>query len=912
MKQLSIPGTNSKKHFQIRLDPGVYSIAERCGYSKAIFEGEDIKGSIEVELAKPENVKCIRIQLIGYISKSKSIGLSEVLKYVNNPENPGTFTKAMKMVSKDSDNNSPTKYDNLSILVDYDIIVWGKMKQDGESSKQRSNSLFNQFAKGIKATLSNNKEENYESRKEMINHKFIASRLDCERLELPFSFKLRHISNEQSTPLPSSYINSKCHIEYFLYATIHKPWPSRNSVRLMKLRVLQKIKTDIPSYIKPLEEKKIKELKFMKYIKKGLIEMNVKIPHKAFCHRDNIPIEVSVNHLGTSRTINGFAVGLYEECCYEDINTKKFVKSSFKLISERFYEYLIKPGESDVSTILNFPLVDGNCTVQKKYLKSNFSTTVPSNTGSDENIKEKNDEDDEDLEEEEEEAENDITRMLLKDVKIPVLSATIDEPSRWPVRVRHKLRVVAISNENINKIIRKMKEENNEDSNDNEPQNNDYEEYEEYKEIDSQVYIHVSPPTSPLSQPANSNNSLSSQNTNYLSSEQSINERRPSTAASSVSSSKDLITIQGLYSDSQKYNNENKKYGVILGQLSLSNDARSLPKSRKALDFEFDIVIATMTKTPRLFGKEFKLEEEIEDQYINAILRKTNSNSRIRIRNASVSSTSSKVSQKKDDEPDIKIHTRIRTNSSSNGSFSEMGNSQKEEINTRQRLSPIPSASVLPNSGVNKELPVAPIPTDDDNKNSLPQQVSDDNNNSLPQQAPDNNDNSLPQQTTGNDNNSLPQQASDSNINVLPQQPPTLPQQSSILQQPPILPQQPPVLPQQSSILQQPQVLPQQPSILQPQMLPQQPPVLPMGSTTSFYSTPGSYYNMQPQYLPQQLPYQQMFPGFPQFANPQEYYPSAPTIEEANAPPPPYEYSVDDKSDNNQYPKDEKKEKIKE
>jgi len=178
-------------------------------------------GNVEVELAKPENVKCIRIQLIGYISKSKSIGLSEVLKYVNNPENPGTFSKAMKMVSKDSDNNT-TKYDNLNILVDYDVIVWGKMKPDDDSSKQRSNSLFNQFTKGIKASLSNNKDENYESRKDMINHKFIAARLDCDRLELPFSFKLRHISNDQSTPLPSSYRNSKCHIEYFLYATIHR------------------------------------------------------------------------------------------------------------------------------------------------------------------------------------------------------------------------------------------------------------------------------------------------------------------------------------------------------------------------------------------------------------------------------------------------------------------------------------------------------------------------------------------------------------------------------------------------------------------------------------------------------------------------------------------------------------------
>jgi len=185
-------------------------------------------------------VKCIRLQLIGYVSKSKSIGISEVLKYINNPENPGgALPKAMKMLSidsytgsssnKNSDNNtSYSKYDNLNILVDYDVVIWGRMKvgdgNNDDTSKQRSNSIFNQFTKGIKSTLNSKdgKGENYESRKEIINRKFVASRLDNERLKLPFSFELCHISNTKSIPLPSSYKNAKCHIEYFLYATIHR------------------------------------------------------------------------------------------------------------------------------------------------------------------------------------------------------------------------------------------------------------------------------------------------------------------------------------------------------------------------------------------------------------------------------------------------------------------------------------------------------------------------------------------------------------------------------------------------------------------------------------------------------------------------------------------------------------------
>lgn len=434
----------------------------------------------------------------------------------------------------------------------------------------------------------------------------------------------------------------------------------------MKLRVLQKIKIDIPKYISPLEDKKVKELKFMKYIKKGVIEMAAKIPQKAYCHRENIPIEITVNHLGMNRTIIGFAVGLYEICLYEDNNTKKFVKYSFKLISERFYEYQIKPGEKNVFTVLNFPIIDGNCLIQKKFLKSNVypsaaSSLASSNAGSEEsvkNLKNTNDsitEDDLSMEEE----EKDITKIELKDVKIPFISPTIDEPSRWPIKVEHKLRIVAISNEYVKKVIQKIKgddkssneelssNENENENEDNKQANNDYE---EYIETDSQINIRVSPPSSPV--PASSNGSLTTQNNNYLNGDQSSSEgqRRLSSSAgntSTVITTKDLFNAQS--SENQKYINENKKYGIILGFLS-NGDNPVLPKAKKALDIAFDIVIGTMTRNARIFGKEFKLDEEIEDQYFNAILRKNHMNNKLKLVNNSNSNGSiSKASQKKEE-----------------------------------------------------------------------------------------------------------------------------------------------------------------------------------------------------------------------------------------------------------------------
>jgi len=450
-----------------------------------------------------------------------------------------------------------------------------------------------------------------------------------------------------------------------------------------------------------------------------------------------------------------------------------------------------------------------------------------SNSGSEESVKDDTAIEDEDLEVEE--SESDVTRILLKDVKIPTISATINDPSRWPIIVEHKLRVVAVTNdsENLNKILRKMKGDdkssvNSEDlsANENEPQNNDYE---EYVETDSQICIHVSPPTSPAATPVYSNGSLNSNG--FLESEQSINESRRGSAISTTgsaisttaSSTKELINAQN--NDNQKFMNENKKYGVIMGHLACG-EAPSISRNRKALDFEFDIVIGTMTKTPRLYGKEFKLEEEIEDQYFVAILRKNNMNGKLRVRTGSTSSNNTKFSQKKDDEPDIKIHTRVRTNSSSNDSVGSTTKEDTNKLNTRQRLSPIPSASTLPNSDVNKELPLPPSNANEKKK-----------------------------------------------ITSIPQIPPQLPPRNSST--PPSLSPQPPFSPQYS---------PQYPSQYAPQYAPQY--------ASQYASQYPSQYQQQ---YPSQPPYEQMFPSFPQCSNPQEYQPSAPTMEDMETPPPPYE-----------------------
>jgi hypothetical protein len=800
-------------------------------------------------------VKCIRLQLIGFITKSSRIDYRDVLKYVNNPENPGgalqKALKPMKALSIDSNpvssssnskkssdnvNTSSSKYDNISILVDYDVILWGKFKTSksniNNSNDESSSKNNTSFMGGLKSANKSLKDDNFGSRKDLINHKFAASRLGNEPMKLPFSFKLCHITDNSSFSLPSSYKNGKCQIEYFLYATIYRPWPNRNSIRVMNLRVLQKIKIDLPIYNSPQEQTKVKELKFMKYIKKGIIEMNVKIPQKAFCHRDNIPIEIKINHLGMNKSIIGFCVGLYEICSYEDTNNKKFVKYSFKLLSERFYEYQIEPGESNVFTVLNFPIIDGNCSIQKKFIKSDiFSSNSSSLSGSEENMKKrkesiKNNDDsimeDDELSEEEKE-EKDITRILLKDAKIPYISATINDPSRWPIKVEHKLRVVAITNEYIKKIINKIKgddkngNDENEKENENEPANNDYE---EYVETDSQANIKISPPASP--NPDLSNSSLAIQSNGYLNSDQQNESRRMSFMGSnSNNTTKDLLNIQN--AENQKFINENKKYGVILGHLS-NGDTPTLSKSKKALDIEFDIVIGTMTRVARLYGKEFKLQEEIEDQYYNAIIRKNNINNKLKLVNTTISSgsMSNKIAQKKED-----THTRARTNSSNNSLSVAAANNLNEENITHAKLSPILSAA-----SINKDLPLPPTKnTKDETKK----------------------------------------------VSVLPQQPPELPPRNNTdMASSSSTPLYPAV---QSDYQYQASQSVYQYPVSQPgyqYQIPQ--PGYQYQTSQSGYQ----YQAIQPEY--------QYFPNMQQYSNPEEFIPSAPTFEDINTPPPPYEY----------------------
>ncbi|OUM63512.1 hypothetical protein PIROE2DRAFT_61236 [Piromyces sp. E2] len=181
----------------------------------------------------------------------------------------------------------------------------------------------------------------------------------------------------------------------------------------------------------------------------------------------------------------------------------------------------------------------------------------------------------------------------------------------------------------------------------------------------------------------------------------------------------------------------------------------------------------------------------------------------------------------------------MRTNSSSNDSLStEQVISSKEDINKSKRLSPIPSASIL----INKELPIPP------------------------------------QKTSSKD---------EKKITVLPQQPPSLPPRNStsspIPSQPPYQPQSPlpsqPPYQSQSPIPSQPPYQPQSP-------LPSQPPYQPQ----SMYP--------QPPYQPQpQASYVQMFPNMPQFTNPQEFQPSAPAMDDLEAPPP-YEYNPNNEYNN--------------
>ncbi|KAG4089804.1 hypothetical protein H8356DRAFT_1280099 [Neocallimastix lanati (nom. inval.)] len=638
----------------------------------------------------------------------------------------------------------------------------------------------------------------------------------------------------------------------------------------MKLRVLQDIRVDIPKYSISLEKKKVEKLKIMKCIRKGIIEMNAKIPQKAYCHLENIPIKISINHLGTKNDIFGFVVGLYEECSYKENNTNKFTRYSFKLLSERFYKCQIKPGDSNKNIILNFPIIDGHCLIQKKSAKSSsylssISSAISLNSlnGEDVNIekeylknnneiitkyvelnedkdqeKEEKEEEEEEVEEEEEK-EEDTTKIPLIKAKVPFISATINESSKYPIKVKHKLRIVTITDENANKIIQKMYDDDDDKSStdelsDNESTNN---EYEEFMEMDNEINIYITPPLSPNLVLKNKFH-----NNDNLNNDKSLNEYY-------IKNYLEDNNMQN--SENQKYINENKKYGIILGHLANGNIS-ILPKSKKVLDIEFDIIIGTITGNTRKYGKEYKLDEEIEDQYYNAILRNDNVKNKLKLAKKLSGSQSNKDAQKKK-EPDITIYARFKTKSSNNLSNTDASNNSNKEPKLNSNSSPLEEED-----NRNKEI-ISPPGIDSNNRRRkitvLPQR---------PLAIPPRTNFSLPSSSAQpslrprtRPNYSL--QSSSTPPSLYSSHNPSLPSSST---PPSLYSGHNPSLPS-SSI----------PSSLYPEYNPSIP-----SSSTALYQT------IQPDYQ------YQYFPNRPIYTNPQELMPSAPSLEDIEDPPP-YDYN---------------------
>jgi len=75
MKQSSVSSVNYKKKFQIVLDPESYATAERCGYNKAIFEGEEIKGKNRNSINK------IYLNIIIIIKMAYYLFLFKIINY---------------------------------------------------------------------------------------------------------------------------------------------------------------------------------------------------------------------------------------------------------------------------------------------------------------------------------------------------------------------------------------------------------------------------------------------------------------------------------------------------------------------------------------------------------------------------------------------------------------------------------------------------------------------------------------------------------------------------------------------------------------------------------------------------------------------------------------------------------------
>jgi len=383
-----------------------------------------------------------------------------------------------------------------------------------------------------------------------------------------------------------------------------RDWQDKKIMLIKKLRVYQQIDIDPYMNMNPLKVEK--QWNISNSNDKDLIEMKISIPNNSFCHRNIIPITVDINNLSIDKTIAGFIVGLYEYCSIKN-NLKKINKYSLTLLSERFYELKIKPQSKNIRYQLLFPLIDGNCYIKKRIISEE-----------DENPGEKNPSD---------------NLLQLIEVKIPSISATINERSRWPIIVQHKLRIVALTEEDMrdykkrknkhsktlvistdNDVNMKGANSNGIESEDQNDSNNSLIQIMNKLKFFDQYY-------DGSNEENYNSNSSSLSNTNEISSSSSRNYKNNYNYNNDDNSNS--IMEDDHYEEDEGIPNslliENRKYGEILGHLS-NKYGYFISPTMKELDFEFDIIIGTITKTQRECGEELCLNKEFDDQFYNVIL----------------------------------------------------------------------------------------------------------------------------------------------------------------------------------------------------------------------------------------------------------------------------------------------------
>eukprot|EP00833_Pecoramyces_ruminatium_P014786 jgi/Orpsp1_1/1188818/evm.model.d7180000067407.1 len=241
------------------------------------------------------------------------------------------------------------------------------------------------------------------------------------------------------------------------------------------------------------------------------------------------------------------------------------------------------PNTTNFSKLLLFPLIDGNCYIRKR--------DVP-------------------VDNKEDTTHENYEALQLMDVKVSPISATINERTRWPIIVEHKLRIVAITNDDINDFKRNK---NNKDS------------------VNMKSDNSIKPTVSTMSVNVMENNlEEMSENENimksisrfdiyepyYDDSEDSIYSSYSSINNNFLDNINSLV-VEDLDDTSLSYNNY-RRYGEFLGHLSSRYDY-SLPASIKKLDIRFNIRIGTITHTKRDCGNELYINEVFENQYYDAI-----------------------------------------------------------------------------------------------------------------------------------------------------------------------------------------------------------------------------------------------------------------------------------------------------